>query len=75
MSGGLEIGAVEFVKAGLAQAQFGGDGAGREALGAMSGQEMTNEGRGKTMNQLMFFMAASVTGRWIFRFPSDAGRG
>lgn len=60
---GAEIIGVEFVEAGTGQAQFSGGGVGREALGAMFGQEMADEGGGQTMDQLLFFMAAEGSRR------------
>ncbi len=53
----VEVVAVEFVEVSPPQAQFGGGRACRQLLGAMLGQEVTNEGSRKAMNQL-FFMAA-----------------
>jgi hypothetical protein len=46
---GVEVVAVEFVEAGTPQAQFGGGHARRQSLGAMLGQEVTNEGSRKAM--------------------------
>ncbi len=46
----VEVVAVEFVEAGTPQAQFGGGRARRQSLGAMLGQEVTNEGSRKAMN-------------------------
>ena len=54
---GVEVVAVELVEVSSPQAQFGGGRACRQSLGAMLGQEVTNEGSRKAMNQL-FFMAA-----------------
>jgi hypothetical protein len=47
---GVEVVAVEFIEAGTPQAQFGGGGARRQSLGAMLGQEVTNEGSRKALN-------------------------
>ena len=44
-----------------------GVGLGVELAGTKAGQEVANEGGGATIEQLIFFTAASVTGRWIFR--------
>ena len=54
---GVEVVAVEFVEVSTPQAQFGGGRACCQSLGAMLGQEVTNERSRKAMNQL-FFMAA-----------------
>ncbi len=47
---GVEVVAVEFVEAGMPQAQFGGGGARGQLLGAMLSQEVTNEGSRKAMD-------------------------
>jgi hypothetical protein len=54
--GGAEVLGVEFVEAGASQSQFGGGAPGAELAGAITVEEMTNEGRGQTMDQLWFFI-------------------
>jgi hypothetical protein len=44
--------AVEFVKARVGQAQFGGSGFGGEMAGAMVGQQVTDERSGQTVDEL-----------------------
>jgi hypothetical protein len=47
-----QVGGVEFVKPGAAQAQFLGGGTSRELAAAMGGQEMTDKGSGQTLLEL-----------------------
>ena len=72
---GLAVGAgepvvgAELVEAAEADAQFEGDGGGRDQAGPGLGEEMADEGRGETLGELLwelvFFMARKLTGRWI----------
>ena len=63
----VEVLGIELVEAATREAQFPSDGLSVELAGTKAGQEVANEGGGTTIEQLMFFMAASVTARWIFR--------
>jgi len=44
-------------------------------LGAMVGQEVPNKRSRQAMNQLLFFMTASVAEEWIFRFGNGCRQG
>jgi hypothetical protein len=73
---GLEIFGVEFVEAGTGQAQLSGRGASADLAGAITGEEMTDERRGQTFEQLSFFIGPKITEeRWIYRIGTDSGRG
>jgi hypothetical protein len=60
---GLEIIGVEFVEAGAGQAQLAGGGAGADLAGAITVEEMADEGSGVTFEQLKFFIGPKVTGK------------
>lgn len=47
---GVEVLGIELVETAACEAQFRGGGWGVEMAGAKAGQEVTNEGRGTTMN-------------------------
>ena len=66
LGAGAQIVGVEFVAAGAGQAQFSGSGTSGESPGAMVGQEVTDEGSGKSLDQLLFFMAAERSRRMDF---------
>jgi hypothetical protein len=57
------------VEAADADAQFEGDGGGRDQAGPSLSEEMADEVRGGSFGELLlalgFFMARKVTGRWI----------
>jgi hypothetical protein len=36
---------------------------------------MPDEGSGKTVRELEFFIAPSIAAGWIYRFTADTGRG
>jgi hypothetical protein len=66
LGAGAKIVGVEFVEAGAGQAQFGSGGARGEWPGAMVGQEVTDEGSRKALDQLLSFMAAERSSRMDF---------
>jgi hypothetical protein len=73
---GMEILGVEFVEAGTGQAQVSGCGASADLAGAITVEEMTDERRGQTFEQLSFFIGPKITEeRWIYRIGTDSGRG
>lgn len=59
---GVEIISVEFVEAGVGQAQLSGGGAGADLAGAIIMEEMTDERSGMTFDQLRFFIGPKVAG-------------
>jgi hypothetical protein len=63
---GAEIISVEFVEAGTGQTQFAGGGAGAELAGAMTVEEVTDERRRQTFDQLKFFIGPKLTGEGGF---------
>ena len=58
---GTEVLTVEFVKAGAGESQFQSSSQCAELGTAMLGQDVTNEGRRETFDQLVFFIATG----WI----------
>lgn len=60
---GAEVFGVEFVEAGTGQAQFLGGGAGADLAGAITLEQMTDERRRVTFDQLKFFIGPKVAGR------------
>ena len=76
---GVEVGAVEFVETAVGQAEFCSGRLGGELFSTVAGQDMANEGSGKTLDQLEFFIRARLAeGRgesWIYRIEADSGRG
>ena len=67
VSTSLEVLGIELIEAATRETQFPSDGLGVELARTKAGQKVANEGGGTTIEQLMFFMAASVTEEWIFR--------
>jgi hypothetical protein len=63
---GAEIIGVEFVEAGTGQAQFSGGGAGADLAGAITVEEVTDERRRQTFDQLKFFIGPKLTGEGGF---------
>jgi hypothetical protein len=53
---GPEVLAVKFIEAGTAQPQFAGGGAGTDLAVAITVEKMTDERRGQTFDQLLFFI-------------------
>ena len=74
LSAGEQVVGAQSVKAAQADAQFQSDGFGRERGGAGLSQEMADQGCGKPMSELKFFMARKIAERWILRFGTDSGR-
>jgi len=66
LGAGAQIGRVELVEAGAGEAEFGRGGAGVEVAGAVTGQEMTDDGGWETVDQLEFFMGTKLKGRQGF---------
>ena len=56
VSTGAEVVGVEFVEASVGQPQLGGCRGGVELAGAETGQDVTDQRRGQTMNELLFFI-------------------
>jgi len=70
-SAGTEVLGVKFVEAGTGQSQFAGRRAGADLAGAITVEEMTDEWRGQSFEQLWSFIGPKITeGRWIFRFAA-----
>jgi len=62
---GQQVVRAQLVEATKADAQFEGDGFGREQAGACLGEEMADQWSGNTVGELEFFMARKLAGRWI----------
>ena len=65
LSAGQQVVGAQLVEATEADAQFEGEGFGREQAGAGLGEEMADQWSGNTMGELEFFMARKLAGRWI----------
>jgi hypothetical protein len=65
LGAGAQIVAAE-LEAGTGEAQFGGRLDGGEFLGAVAGQEMTDDGGWKAVDQLAFFMGVRLKGQQGF---------
>ena len=66
MGAGAEVIRVKFVEAGMSQSEFVGGTDGAEVSGAEAVEDVTDEWRGQTFDELKFFMTARITeGRWI----------
>ena len=79
LSAGEQVVRAELVEAAQAQAQFEGDGLGREKAGAGLSKEMADERSRETVGELLgelrFFMARKLAGRWIYRIETATGQG
>lgn len=69
LGAGEQVVGAELVEAADADAQFEGDGCGRDQAGPSLGEEMADEVRSGSLGELRlalgFFMARKLTGRWI----------
>jgi hypothetical protein len=64
----LKVLAVEFIEAGTGQPEFIGGGASADLTGTITVEQMADERRGQTFDQLLFFIGPKITeGRWIYR--------
>jgi hypothetical protein len=67
---------VEFVEAGAGQPQITACRPRTDLAGAIIMEEMPDERRGQTFDQLSFFIGPKITEeRWIYRLGTDSGRG
>jgi hypothetical protein len=79
LGAGAQVVGAQLVEAAQADAQFEGDGFGREPARTGLGEEIADQRSGDAVGQLgselKFFIAPKIAGRWIYRFGTDTGQG